>query len=1243
MASPARHATIDVEWKDIDLKVKLGKKENAFEKQILSKMSGSSKPGEVLAIMGPSGAGKTSLLNVLAARTVPNGGGIFFNGTPMQASHRRRVAYVHQQEMLLASLTPKEHLVFQCSLRMPSEVSAADRLARINESINMFGLEKCQDRLIGDVWGGISKNEKRRLCFATEVLTDPAVLFADEPTTGLDSAMAEIIVKYFKALAQKGPSGEKVNVVATIHQPSSHIFRLFDKLAFLIDGHTAYFGPAAQVETYLQSAGYPMPEHTPPAEFFMKLVIDPRDPEGAAARRKAICDKWASQEVKTASSAPADALTATPSSGDAGGDYNAPFSTQLRALMRRDFRMKTRSKFELKAMVGRCVILGLIFGLTFLRVEKNQTAVWTLNASIFSMLMIGAMNQAMGTAMGIPGNMATMLREHRNGAYSVSAIYLSKSLVDFPIDTAIAFLWTAINFWMIGFQDDVAVFLRFFLAMVVITQTVAGIGYLGGYMAPVPPLAMLVVLVNVMPQMLFGGLFLNLNSVPAWFIWLKTISIFKHGYQALMLIVWRDFGEVPCLPEEKQELGGACPFPDGHAVLAFYGVDSTAAYTDSLLYCLIMLVVYRILGLLVLIRRARPRQFDGEAPEDDTKGEMRAVEKKAEAAASSPSKAAQPLLSLEWRNLGLELKSADTKKTEKLRILSGCSGSAEPGELVAIMGPSGCGKTTLLKALADIGEFPLTEGEVLVNGAPWTQAAREHMAYMYQEELFFSGLTVREHLLFQGRLRAGKQTKAEQERQIDKLLEELGLFKCRSTLIGDIGSGISGGERRRLCFAAEMLMDPSLLLADEPTSGLDSAMARSVTGLLREVTRGQHSTGGGQKRTIIATIHQPSAEVFELFDKLVILVNGQVVYSGLVKDTLAHFKSLNLICPRDVSPPDFFMRCVATDAGEEEDRQASRQAVQKLVDSVRPPPALNNAPASAAALNSAGHRGSLFSQIMTLARREMLIRRRSKILFKAVIARTFIMAILISLLYFNIDHNQASVQSIMGAITMICVNTFMTAGFGLTQELPQALRPALRESRLDMYTMTAWFWAKVLGDVIIDTILPFLGNTLIFWCLGFRDDAEVWILFCIIAVCCSLLGQSWGYFCSMAGGRPEAAFAIFLLSVFPMFTFNGFMVNTNDVPIYFRWIEFISPFKYLFSQMSILVWHDHGPLTGCTPQFCPFADGEKVLAYFGIETSDAPVNVAFIAGFLVFSYTSAWACAVLRGTQGRARKAKAKA
>ena len=197
-----------------------------------------------------------------------------------------------------------------------------------------------------------------------------------------------------------------------------------------------------------------------------------------------------------------------------------------------------------------------------------------------------------------------------------------------------------------------------------------------------------------------------------------------------------------------------------------------------------------------------------------------------------------PQYTLQWRNLILKTVTKSRKQSDEKTLLSSVSGCAQPGELLVIMGPSGAGKSSLLDCIS--GRNSAVEGDILLNGHPWSDTTKRFSSYVMQDDLFYPTITVKEHLIFQAKLRMGKTVSKKHYRQrVDDVMEELGLQKCRDTLIGGISlRGISGGERKRLSFATEILINPSILFADEPTSGLDSFMAETVTMQLQQIARG---------------------------------------------------------------------------------------------------------------------------------------------------------------------------------------------------------------------------------------------------------------------------------------------------------------------------------------------------------------------------------------------------------------------
>ncbi|GMH17484.1 hypothetical protein Nepgr_019325 [Nepenthes gracilis] len=228
--------------------------------------------------------------------------------------------------------------------------------------------------------------------------------------------------------------------------------------------------------------------------------------------------------------------------------------------------------------------------------------------------------------------------------------------------------------------------------------------------------------------------------------------------------------------------------------------------------------------------------------------------------------------SLTWRDLWV---TVDNKKEGRRTILEGLNGYAEPGQVLAVMGPSGCGKSTLLDALAGrLGTNMRKTGEILVNGRKQSLAYGTS-AYVIQDDMLMTTLTVREAIYYSAQLQLpNSMSKSEKLERADMVIREMGLQDSINTRIGG-GSkkGISGGQRRRVSICIEILTRPALLFLDEPTSGLDSAASYHVMSHIVKLAQKDRST-------VVASIHQPSSEVFELFHNLCLLCSGRLVYFG---------------------------------------------------------------------------------------------------------------------------------------------------------------------------------------------------------------------------------------------------------------------------------------------------------------------------------------------------------------------------
>jgi ABC-type multidrug transport system ATPase subunit len=250
-------------------------------------------------------------------------------------------------------------------------------------------------------------------------------------------------------------------------------------------------------------------------------------------------------------------------------------------------------------------------------------------------------------------------------------------------------------------------------------------------------------------------------------------------------------------------------------------------------------------------------------------------------------------------------------------ILQHVNGHVASGSLFGVMGASGAGKTCLLDILAGRHKLGDVNGTILVNGRPRAHDFTQMAGYVMQDDALITNLTVRETLYYSLALRIppSSMTDGERASRIQSILDVLGLTSIADNRIGDaLKRGISGGERRRVSIGVELVTSPSILFVDEPTSGLDASNSLRVMKALRALCL----TG----RTVICTIHQPRSNVFQMFDQLLLLAQGEVVYCGPTIESMNYFKQLGYACPAFINPADYYLDVLE---GKEDESQSSWQ------------------------------------------------------------------------------------------------------------------------------------------------------------------------------------------------------------------------------------------------------------------------------------------------------------------------------
>ncbi|XP_078572713.1 protein white-like [Branchiostoma floridae x Branchiostoma japonicum] len=568
---------------------------------ILRGVSGTVEPGTLLAIMGASGAGKSTLLNVLTYRNRGNltvEGTVEVNGQQIGKNITSVSAYVQQDDLFIGVLTVREHLRFQARLRMDKHIPHDVRMARVEEVIMQMGLSKCADTKIGTPGRkkGISGGEMKRLAFASEVLTNPPLMFCDEPTSGLDSFMAESVVNTLQGVAQQGRT-----IMCTIHQPSSEVYALFDKVLIMAEGRVAYMGPTSEVINFFGSVGFTCPPAFNPADFFIQtLAIRPGKEERSRDRVEKICDQF--QEVRENKDAKKQ-LAANHADQEFVEDYSgrsryrATWIQQFLAMMWRCNLQNIRDPMIMGVRTGQAIFVALLVGIVYLRIEYNQDGILNINGALFLMLTNIAFSHIFSVINVFPAELPIFRREHGNGMYRTDVYFLCKTIAELPYFVVLPLVFTAICYWMVGLYEGWQEFLICFAIITITANVSVSAGYMISTLSPSVDVAMAIAAPMLIPLMLFGGFFLKANSVPVYFIWLEYVSWFKYANELLCINQWSPVTNITCTE--------GIPFclETGEQVLQNLSYDEDNFYVD--LYALLALMVgFRLLSFIFLLIRS---------------------------------------------------------------------------------------------------------------------------------------------------------------------------------------------------------------------------------------------------------------------------------------------------------------------------------------------------------------------------------------------------------------------------------------------------------------------------------------------------------------------------------------------------------------------------------------------------------------------------------------------------------------
>uniref|UniRef100_A0A8C0K5A8 Broad substrate specificity ATP-binding cassette transporter ABCG2 n=1 Tax=Canis lupus dingo TaxID=286419 RepID=A0A8C0K5A8_CANLU len=518
--------------------------------------SGVMRPG-LNAILGPTGGGKSSLLDVLAARKDPHGlsGDVLINGAPRPANFKCNSGYVVQDDVVMGTLTVRENLQFSAALRLPTTMTSHEKNERINKVIQQLGLDKVADSKVGTQFiRGVSGGERKRTSIGMELITDPAILFLDEPTTGLDSSTANAVLLLLKRMSEQGRT-----IIFSIHQPRYSIFKLFDSLTLLAAGKLMFHGPAQEALGFFASVGYHCEPYNNPADFFLDVingdssavVLNREDQEGLHSYDlitfqisshistpfiERIAEFYANSDFCRKTKEELDQLSKSQkrkSSAFKEITYATSFCQQLKWISKRSFKNLLGNPQASIAQIIVTVILGLVLGAIFYDLKNDSTGIQNRSGVLFFLTT----NQCFSSVSAVEllvVEKKLFIHEYISGYYRVSSYFFGKLLSDLlPMRMLPSIIFTCIIYFLLGLKPVVEAFfiMMFTLMMVAYSASSMALAIAAGQ--SVVSIATLLMTITFVFMMIFSGLLVNLRTVGPWLSWLQYLSIPRYGYAAL--------------------------------------------------------------------------------------------------------------------------------------------------------------------------------------------------------------------------------------------------------------------------------------------------------------------------------------------------------------------------------------------------------------------------------------------------------------------------------------------------------------------------------------------------------------------------------------------------------------------------------------------------------------------------------------------------------------------------------------
>ncbi|EGC39273.1 hypothetical protein DICPUDRAFT_27204 [Dictyostelium purpureum] len=538
----------------------------------------------------------------------------------------------------------------------------------------------------------------------------------------------------------------------------------------------------------------------------------------------------------------------------------------------------------------------------------------------------------------------------------------------------------------------------------------------------------------------------------------------------------------------------------------------------------------------------------------------------------------------------IDLESDGIKKIEKEKtILNNVSGVVEKGEMVALMGQSGSGKSTLLDILAKRKSTGKITGKILVNGKEIGDAYKKYCSYVTQEDTLLETSTVEETLKFYADLKLPDLNEDEKMKRVYQVLSDVGLSERANSKIGGILpggmilKGLSGGEKKRVSIGCALVTNPSLLLLDEPTSGLDSTSALVVMRVLKNLTE--------KGVTVVSSIHQPSQKIFNLFNKVIVVVKGRILYIG--SDVKGYLDSLGFINQEDLSTPDFCLDACNDIAKSSDFENIITKWEKHYREEIAPTICNDN-------LNiEIPKTVSIFYQYKVLQERAFKNFFRNKVGLLSRIVIAILIGLLLSTAFGGLENNQEDILNTLGYLFFFSLILHLIPFGSITLFLSiRTLFNAERASKI--YTTLPFFLGPVLIEMVFGVLISFIAVIISYSISHLRWDVSSFILTYIVYLFIHLFSVLMIVSISNITGTVDLSFTYATGLSITFLLYTGFFITIDQLPRSFQWIHYLNPLHYGFVGLMIAQYKDREiecPINSA----CLYPNGNALIEHYSFE------------------------------------------